>query len=267
LALTRSGVYRTTVDLGCDPGPTTLCLNGGRFRVQVDWQVQPGRAGVGRSMPLTADTGGFWFFDRESVEVAVKVLDGRHLNGHFWVFYGSLSDVTFQLRVTDTATGVERIYDNPGGTFASRGDTRAFEGAGTGGATTGAEEAVEGAVLTGPVGSSELERRAAGVPVPLLGGRFRVEAAWTDDRGRTHRAQGNALADGSGSFWFFSPDNVELLVKAVNGRAINGHFWFFYASLSNVEFEITITDTQTDEARTYTNPAGTFASRGDAEAF
>ena len=56
----------------------------------------------------------------------VKVLDARAVNGHWWVFYGSLSNVPFTLTVTDTATGTPRVYRNPPRTFASRGDTAAF---------------------------------------------------------------------------------------------------------------------------------------------
>src|SRR5436853_2642825 len=65
--------------LGCQPGPTTLCLNGGRFKVQAAWKDFAGRTGVGRTLPLTGDTGAFWFFDPANLEVVLKVLDGRSL--------------------------------------------------------------------------------------------------------------------------------------------------------------------------------------------
>jgi hypothetical protein len=58
--------------------------------------------------------------------MVVKVLDARGVNGRFWVFYGSLTNVRFELTVTDTETGVERVYRNASGVFASRGDTEAF---------------------------------------------------------------------------------------------------------------------------------------------
>ena len=64
-------------------------------------------------MALTGDTGYFWFFDPANVEVIVKVLDGRGVNGHVWVFYGALSNVEYTLTVTDTQTGLATRYFNP----------------------------------------------------------------------------------------------------------------------------------------------------------
>ena len=62
----------------------------------------------------------------QNVELAVKVLDGRSVNGHFWVFFGALSDVGYSVTVTDTETGAQRVYQNLHGTLASVADTSAF---------------------------------------------------------------------------------------------------------------------------------------------
>ena len=32
----------------------------------------------------------------------------------------------------------------------------------------------------------------------------------------------------TGTFWFFNPANVELIVKALDGSTVNGNFWVFY---------------------------------------
>jgi hypothetical protein len=77
-------------------------------------------------VPLTEDSGSFWFFSPNNLELMVKVLDGRFVNGHFWVFYGALSDVAYEITVTDTTTGQVRVYANAQGTVASRADTSAF---------------------------------------------------------------------------------------------------------------------------------------------
>lgn len=110
----------------CEAGPETLCLGtGDRFQVQVDWETTTG-SGAGRAVPATDSSGSFWFFNPDNLEMTVKVLDGRANNGHFWVFFGALTNVEFELTVTDTETGLEKTYRNPAGHFESVGDTTAF---------------------------------------------------------------------------------------------------------------------------------------------
>src|SRR5579864_8067417 len=49
----------------------------------------------------------------------------------------------------------------------------------------------------------------------LGGGRFRVQASWQTAGAGGAGGSGHAmpLTDGTGTFWFFAPDNVELIVK------------------------------------------------------
>lgn len=111
----------------CHTGSRDLCLNAERFRVDVDWRVpSQGTSGVGRAVSLTEDTGYFWFFSSNNVELVIKVVDGRSFNNHFWVFYGALSDVEYTITVTDTLTGLTKTYTNPQGQLASVADTAAF---------------------------------------------------------------------------------------------------------------------------------------------
>ncbi|MEM7582943.1 MAG: hypothetical protein AAF560_06150 [Acidobacteriota bacterium] len=112
----------------CEPDNRTLCLGeGGRFKVQIDWTDFSGNTGDGIVAGLaTEDTGSFWFFDPANIEMVVKALDGRQNNGRLWIFYGSLTNVEFEMTVTDTETGLVRTYTNPAGNFASVGDTVAF---------------------------------------------------------------------------------------------------------------------------------------------
>jgi hypothetical protein len=113
----------------CAFGPAeALVLREGRFRAEVTWRDFTGGSGVGHPVPETADTGSFWFFAPDNLELLVKVLDGRPVNGHFWVFFGALSNVGYTVTVTDTLTGRTRVYENPAHTFASVADTLAFEG-------------------------------------------------------------------------------------------------------------------------------------------
>ena len=54
------------------------------------------------------------------------MLDGRTLTGHFWFFYGALSDVEYTITVTDTETGFTKSYHNEPGEICGRGDTTAI---------------------------------------------------------------------------------------------------------------------------------------------
>lgn len=106
---------------GCTPSSTRMCLQEDRFQVEVL------RNGVAQpSVELTSDSGSVWFFNADNAEVFVKVLDGRSANNHFWVFYGSMTDRDFTVRVVDTHTGQEVTYDNSLGNNCGNGDTTAF---------------------------------------------------------------------------------------------------------------------------------------------
>jgi hypothetical protein len=111
----------------CTPGDRSLCLDGGRFEVRAEWTRSNGQTGSGHAVPLTSDTGYFWFFDETNVEVVIKVLDGCTANSHHWVFAGGLTDVRVRLTVRDARTGVTKEYNNPQGVaFRAIQDTGAF---------------------------------------------------------------------------------------------------------------------------------------------
>ena len=116
-------------DATCGPSLTTLCLNGGRFRVIVEWETKQGEQGFGHAVDLTDDSGYFWFFDSANVELVTKLLDACPTQFHtFWFFAAGLTNVETVIRVLDTAAEVERVYVNPQETpFAPIQDTDAFE--------------------------------------------------------------------------------------------------------------------------------------------
>ena len=81
-------------------------------------------------MPLTGDTGYFWFFSANNVEITLKVVDGRTFNNFFWAFYAALSDVAYTITITDMDTGAVKVYSNQQGSLASVADVTAFSGGG-----------------------------------------------------------------------------------------------------------------------------------------
>ena len=114
----------------CQNDDTHRCLQGGRFRANVEWVDFADGSGPGRTAPgSSADSTLFWFFDAANWELLVKVLDGCDNNGHFWVFAGATTDVQFELTVEDLETGevftVENSLGNPPRTVN---ETFAFSG-------------------------------------------------------------------------------------------------------------------------------------------
>ena len=287
------GLFLVSAGLHAAPCPASdsvLCLSAQRFSVEVNWRDFAGNTGTGRAVRLTPDTGYFWFFSDNNVELVVKVLDARAFNGRIWVFFGALSNVEYTLRVTDTQTGSVKEYRNPSGQFASVGDTAAFTGAATG--PTPSYESVTAEGTGTPPESLEAIRRfvdaaasdsaseirtnkaATFTPCPgpstslfLSNCRFELSVEWTDFQGHTGSGKAVQLTPDTGYFWFFSDNNVELIIKVLDARSFNEKFWVFYGALSNVEYSLHVRDTVSGALRIYRNPSSNFASVGDTSAF
>jgi|CXWL01.1.fsa_nt_gi hypothetical protein len=262
----------------CAADGTTLCLGpADRFELRATWRDQHNgnREGVAGARHDTAVSGSFWFFDAANVELLAKILDGRAINGAFWVFLGGVSDVEYWLRVRDTATGSIRIYHNQPGNICGQVDLAAFydpAGLGAVGLDAAGVAAVEAHGMALDATAVPATTRAPCAPgadsLCLLGGRFRVQVSWVNQHAGGTTGAGTAipLTDQSGYFWFFDQANYELLVKVIDGRSFNGKFWVFYGALSDVEYEITVTDTATGSVASYRNPPGQICGVGDTAA-
>lgn len=99
--------------------------------------------------------------------------------------------------------------------------------------------------------------------------RFEVSVAWTNQHAGGASGAGHAVAgtDETGTFWFFDSANTELVTKVLDGRGVNGKFWFFWGGLTDVEYTITVTDIQTGASRSYRHPAGSASGGFDTGAF
>ena len=91
---------------------------------------------------------------------------------------------------------------------------------------------------------------------------FQVDADWgapgNNILGGSNLCVNPALAD-TGDFFFFSSDNMEFLIKVldgVNGTNAFGNFWVFDAATTNVEYTLRVTDTATGATKTYGDPLG-----------
>lgn len=113
----------------CAADDDTLCLTADRFAVEATF-VDPAdnQTKQAQVVNLTDDTGYFWFFGANNVELVAKVLDACALFDRFFVFAGGLTGETVEITVCDTESGQLNVYDNPGGgePFESVVDTAAF---------------------------------------------------------------------------------------------------------------------------------------------
>ncbi|MCY3932865.1 MAG: lamin tail domain-containing protein [Acidobacteria bacterium] len=279
----------------CDQGDV-LCL--GSFEVEVEWDAGDGRSGRGVAERLTVRSGDFWFFGSNNVEMVVKVLDGCALNGHMWVFAAGLTDVGVTTTVRDLSTGKERQWSNPLGTpfepildkeaFAScvapfsvaAADTTVLSGAALGVLSETRQSGSVAAAASFPIWRDDANRVAATgdaasdaacvaseTALCLQDDRYRVSADWrVGEQGGM--AKGFQRTPDTGMFWFFGPDNVELIVKVLDGCAVNGHRWVLMGGLTDVVVDVSVTDSVTGEARMYGSPGGApFQPMFDLEAF
>jgi hypothetical protein len=97
--------------------------------------------------------------------------------------------------------------------------------------------------------------------------RFKVEFEAFSDSGRV-AVQPQQIDPTSGLFFFTDMADTELLVKVLDGCAVNNRFWVFAAATTDVQYWLTVTDTLSGETMRYLNPLGTPAPAiTDTQAF
>jgi len=258
-------------DVACENTDTTVCLLD-RFRVTIQWNNPhlAGGNGVGHTAPFPGSdrTATAWFFSPDNIELIVKVLDGSSINDFFWVFHGQLTDVEFWVSVVDTETGFSTTYHNPPLDRCGEFDTAALPAEGI----PFEESTFAPGPLTAPAAPAIDPDTGACVPdaetLCLLGGRFAVQVDFVDQHNGGVPGVGKTLpaatTDRTGYFWFFNPVNVELVVKVLQAQDT---FWVFYGSLSDVQYTLTVTDTETGRTKTYHNAPGHRCGQFDTGAF
>ncbi|HJQ41068.1 MAG TPA: LamG domain-containing protein [Thermoanaerobaculia bacterium] len=90
--------------------------------------------------------------------------------------------------------------------------------------------------------------------------RFSISARWrTDPAGTLTNGQAptaGAANAGSGLFQFFSPDNWEIMIKALNGCGLNNRYWIFSAATTNVFYRVEVLDVRAGVQKIYFNYPG-----------
>jgi hypothetical protein len=195
------------------------------------------------------EAGVFSFFSGDNWEMLVKVLDGCAIDDSFWVYASAATDLAYELTVHDRWSGLAKTYTSAAGPARPILDGGAFE-------TCGAAPLPP---LFGPSGAAPAARTCADDPETLClgeGGRFRVSLDWetATDRGRAQPVAAGS-AD-SGLFTFFSPGNWEMMVKLLDGCAINGKRWVFAAGTTDVGWTLRVTDRTTGAEKVYVSELG-----------
>jgi len=90
--------------------------------------------------------------------------------------------------------------------------------------------------------------------------RFLINVRWrTDPAGTLTDGAGNVVGcanDGSGLFWFFSANNWEVMVKAIDACSFNDRFWVFSAATTNVYYRLEVLDVRAGQQKIYFNYPG-----------
>lgn len=106
-----AGAFRYEEWGSCRPNDVTLCLEAGRFAIRAAGSDRPANA-----KRLTSKSGWFWLHWDQDPVAAVKVLDGRSIDGHFWVSVSTLGDEALTIGVTDMVSGRSRELRSAPGT-------------------------------------------------------------------------------------------------------------------------------------------------------
>ena len=261
---------------GCRHSVSRACLNERRFDVGARYSTDTvSRAsakrldvyGIGDSASL------FYFFEPDNPEMLLKVVDGCWFNDHWWVFGSAATDLAYEVAIEDLADGggtVEYQHNGGGVIVADNGystsagvitDTSAFPCRQTA-AESGERRWPAGGPTVHPTSSYEQHtasgivaaRDAAGTrDYGCSGGagdclnnwRFSVSATppyggvpW----GPAELVPVHGLGNGAALLYFFEPDNPEMLLKVVDGCAINGHWWVFGSAATDLPYQLTVAD-------------------------
>ncbi len=226
----------------------------------------------------------FYFFERDNAEILIKVLDACGVNGHRWVFVAPVTTLAFNLEVREVATGKTWAYGNPRGgkTAQPRGDTTAFPCDATAASWATRPALGGGAASVGPVRAGrdlmEIDGQAAetggapdcepGAPALTLSGGYRVGMCYETYSGQVGEARDFGLdSSQSALLYFFKRDNVEVLIKVLDGCGVNDHRWVFVAPVTDLAFNLYV-ESPDGQRWLHTNRLGKTASAAsDVAAF
>lgn len=93
--------------------------------------------------------------------------------------------------------------------------------------------------------------------VCLNSNRYAVELKYRTPDGTQNNATAIKYTENSALYWFSGPDNIEMVVKVLNACGLNSHYWVYGAAATDLQFDLTVTDTKSGKVKTYSHAAGT----------
>ncbi len=261
----------------CEPRDGVATLSGD-YEIRMCFEMPSGAQADAADYHLESTASGLlWFFDRDNVEVLVKVLDGCAINGHRWVFVAPVTTLAFNLEIVERGAGRRFIHRNPRSRTATTvSDTTAFACDPVAPATANRGAAVSRHRRTAPdapLGAPGRQASAFSADAPraddaappvcepegpgiVLSTGHRVDMCFALPDGEIGQARDWGLARNSSALlYFFDRENAEVLVKVLDGCAVNGRAWVFAAPATDLAFHLVVTD-PTGARWTHANTAG-----------
>ena len=240
---------RSGYSLSARATPLGLYFIAGRAELPAElWRSDGTQAGTFALYPPADEVTGqgaieFTFFRDRILFSATDDEAGAEL----WQTFGTRGSTS---RAADLRPGT--LGSGPGG-FAVVGDQLFFS----------ADDGVSGVELWAADAPTAFPCPAASDLACTADGRFRWFAGWRDFADRQGVGQASEAIPGAAAFWFFAPENLELVGKVFDGGPVNGFSWTYLAALSNLETSLTLFDVATGAHADYSNPLGRFTSLGD----
>ncbi len=214
---------------------------------------------------LKATTSGLLYFvGPDNVEVLVKVLDGCAINGHRWVFVAPVTDLAFAM-VIRSPLGKNFWYFNRKGEVAQPvADTAAFPCV----AGKARPALTESPRNRGSRSTGETTDCVPSGPAVTLGDGYQVSMCYETPAGVMGNARNWGLkSNRSALLYFFERNNVEVLIKVLNGCAVNGHHWVFVAPVTDLAFNLQVRGPQGEQWTHRNRGSETAAAKRDTMAF
>ncbi|MYA09461.1 MAG: hypothetical protein F4060_09355 [Holophagales bacterium] len=258
---------------GCRPSASRACLNERRFDASARYSTQTVSRAPAKRLDVygIGDSGSvFYFFEPDNPEMLVKVVNGCWLNDHWWVFGSAATDLAYELAIEDLADGggtVEYRHNGGGVIVSDNGfstasgvinDTSAFPCDAVGGASRRPPLDPGGPIVEV---AREYEQPTVSGIAAQAAADTRDYGCWNRDCLNNWRFSVSATAPYGGVSWgsawplpvhglgngaallsFFERDNPEMLVKVVDGCAINGHWWVFGSAATDLPYQLRVDD-------------------------